>query len=114
MKFFEYPYVIITILVMFFLIMGLVGLFFTMKSVKTAKGTAEKGFCGIGKIENDFEKMAIGHEGIFLDKSIIRDYYDLTKGLLEETIVGRYEECGFRKGEVARLGMAELWYQCDA
>ena len=56
MKFFEYPYVIITILVMFFLTMGLVGLFFTMKSVKTAKGTAEKGFCGIGKIENDFEK----------------------------------------------------------
>lgn len=56
MRFFEYPYVIITILVIFFLVMGLVGLYFTMKSVKTAKGTAEKSFCGIGKIENDFEK----------------------------------------------------------
>ena len=56
MKFFEYPYVIITILVMIFLVMGLIGLYFTIKSVRTAKGTAEKSFCGIGKIENDFEK----------------------------------------------------------
>ena len=56
MKFFEYPYVIITILAMFFLVMALIGLYFTVKSVKTAKGTAEKSFCGIGKIENDFEK----------------------------------------------------------
>ena len=58
MQIFEYPYVIITILAIIFLLMGLVGLYFTMKSVKTAKGTAEKSFCGIGKIENDFEKAA--------------------------------------------------------
>ncbi len=57
MKVFEYPYVIITILVMFFLAMGMIGLYFTIKSVKTAKGIAEKSFCGIGKIENNFEKM---------------------------------------------------------
>ena len=56
MNFFEYPYVIITILAIFFVLMGLIGLYFTMKSVKTAKGTAHKSFCGIGKIENDFEK----------------------------------------------------------
>jgi len=56
MRFFEYPYVIITILVIAFLLMGLIGLYFTMRSVKTAKGTTEKSFCGIGKIENDFEK----------------------------------------------------------
>ena len=56
MQIFEYPYVIITILVMFFLLMGVIGLYFTMKSVKTAKGTVAKSFCGIGKIENDFEK----------------------------------------------------------
>ena len=56
MQIFEYPYVIITILVIFFLAMGLVGLYFTMKSVRTAKGTEEKSFCSIGKIENDFEK----------------------------------------------------------
>ncbi len=56
MKFFEYPYVIITILAMIFIVMGIIGLYFTMKSVRTAKGTAEKSFCGIGKIENDFKK----------------------------------------------------------
>ena len=56
MKFFEYPYVIITVLAMFFLLMGLVGLYFTIKSVKTANSTSAKGFCGMGKIENDFEK----------------------------------------------------------
>ena len=56
MKFFEYPYVIITIFVIIFILMGLVGLYFTIKSVRTSKGTAEKNFCGIGKIENDFEK----------------------------------------------------------
>ncbi len=58
MKFFEYPYVIITILVMIFLLMVLIGLYFTIKSVRTAKGTTEKSFCGIGKIENDFEKAS--------------------------------------------------------
>ena len=56
MRFFEYPYVIITILAMIFIAMGLIGLYFTVKSVKTAKETDEKDFCGIGKIENDFEK----------------------------------------------------------
>ena len=56
MKLFEYPYVIITILAMFVFVMGFVGLYFTIKSVKTAKGTAEKSFCGIGSIENDFER----------------------------------------------------------
>ena len=53
---FEYPYVIITFLAIFFLVMVLIGLYFTLKSVRTAKGTAGKSFCGIGKIENDFEK----------------------------------------------------------
>lgn len=56
MRFFEYPYVIITVLVMVFIVMGLIGLYFTIKSVKTVKGTAQKNFCGIGRIENDFEK----------------------------------------------------------
>ena len=37
----------------------------------------------------------------------------LTGGLLDGSIVGKYEEIGFRKGDVARLGQAELWYQCD-
>ena len=57
MRFFEYPYVIITILTMIFLVMGFVGLYFTMKSVKTAKGTEKKSFCGIGRLETEFDKM---------------------------------------------------------
>ena len=56
MKFFEFPYVIITIFVIFIFIMGLIGLYFTIKSVKISKGTVGKGFSGIGKIESDFEK----------------------------------------------------------
>ena len=56
MKFFEYPYVILTILGMIFLLMGLIGLYFTMKSVRTAKGTAAKGFCGTGRIEAEFDR----------------------------------------------------------
>ncbi|MBR6633804.1 MAG: EAL domain-containing protein [Clostridia bacterium] len=53
---FEYPYVIITVLATFFLITVLIGLYFTIKSVRTAKGSAEKSFCGIGRIEDDFKK----------------------------------------------------------
>jgi len=56
MHIFEYPYVIITILVMIIILMGLIGLYFTVKSVRTSKETAAKGFCGLGKIENDFER----------------------------------------------------------
>ena len=56
MQFFEYPYVIITILVIIFILMGLIGLYFTIKSVRTANSEAEKSYCSIGKIENDFEK----------------------------------------------------------
>ncbi|MBO5453225.1 MAG: EAL domain-containing protein [Clostridia bacterium] len=62
MKFFEYPYVIITILVMLFFLMCLIGLYFTVKSVKTSKETTQKSFCGIGKIENDFEKAVSKHQ----------------------------------------------------
>ena len=64
--------------------------------------------------ENSFEQLAVGHDAVTLDKQIVRDYRDLSAGLLDGSITGKYEETGFRKGDVARLGMAELWYQCDA
>ena len=64
--------------------------------------------------EQQYDCLAIGHDGILLDKRIIQDYLTLTSGLLDGTVVGSYETAGFRKGMVARLGMAELWYQCDA
>ncbi len=58
MQIFDYPYVIITILISVFVLMGLIGLYFTIKSAKTAEGTEEKNFCSIGKIESEFEKAS--------------------------------------------------------
>lgn len=60
-----------------------------------------------------FDHLSTGHGPATNDKTIIKDYVDLTAGLLDGSIVGAYEESGFRKGDVARLGAAELWYQCD-
>ncbi len=58
MRFLEYPYVIITVLVAIFILMGIIGLYFTLKSLKTVKETDDKGFCGINRIENIFEKAS--------------------------------------------------------
>lgn len=66
------------------------------------------------QVSSRYDCLAIGHDGITIDKQIIKDYMDLTAGLLDGSITGSYEESGFRKGDVARLGMAELWYHCDA
>lgn len=65
-------------------------------------------------MEASFDRLGVGHDEGTISKQIVKDYYDLTCGLLDGSIVGAYEETGFRKGDVARLGMAELWYQCDA
>ena len=90
MQIFEYPYVIITILAMIFLLMGLIGLYFTLKSVRTAKGTAEKSFCGIGKIESDFEKAGAARQ----NRSIVYISVSLEgmKRLYSESRVGRMYE----------------------
>lgn len=49
MNFLEYPYVIITMFVSIILLMGLSGLYFTMKSVNTAKGAQIKAFAAMQK-----------------------------------------------------------------
>ncbi len=64
--------------------------------------------------ESEFDSLAIGHDGTMIDKDIINDYLTITKGLLDGILIGRYEEKGFRKGDVLRYGKAEMWYQCDA
>ena len=56
MTVFEYPYVTVTILIIIFIALITLGLHFTIKSVKTEDETSEKDFCGIRKIENEFEK----------------------------------------------------------
>lgn len=65
-------------------------------------------------MEKDYDLLAIGHDGDVIPKGIVKDYLDLTEGLLNGSITGEYKETGFRKGDVAYLGAAELWYQCDA
>ena len=57
MVIFEYPYVIITILVFACLIMGGVGIYFTVKCVKTANGVEEKGFSGTGKLKSTYDAL---------------------------------------------------------
>ena len=65
------------------------------------------------KMEKEFDALAIGHNGPLENKSLIRDYLTLSEGLLNGSIRGKYMEKGFRKGEDASYGDAELWYQCD-
>ena len=73
MNYLESPYVIIAIFVSISLLMALCGLYFTMKSVKTAKGAAEKSFCGNVKIESEFVKAAIArktHSVVYISLSL--------------------------------------------
>ena len=65
-------------------------------------------------MQEAYDRLGVGHDAVTMDKQIVKDYLDLTTGLLDGSIVGAYEETGFRKGDVVRLGLAELWYQCDA
>ena len=103
MQIFEYPYVIITILAMFILVMGLIGLYFTMKSVKTSEGTSEQGFCALGKIEYDFEKAGTlrknrcivyisitldGMKRLYSDAKAVEIYEHVKKILLEHFCIG--------------------------
>ncbi|MBR5521417.1 MAG: MBL fold metallo-hydrolase [Oscillospiraceae bacterium] len=81
-----------------------------MKLVKRFNETVKR----LWELNTEYDVLAIGHDGTLMDKGIVKDYLDLTEGLLKGTITGEYQETGFRKGDVARLGKAELWYQCDA
>ncbi len=58
MSIFEYPYVIIMILVMVLLSMGILGLHFMRKSVKAGKDTLGKYVCTLSQIENEFRKAS--------------------------------------------------------
>ena len=62
MQIFEYPYIIITILVLFFIAIAAVGVYFAVRGVKTASGKDEKDFINISKLENDFAKSGKSRE----------------------------------------------------
>ena len=56
MQIFEYPYIIITILVFSFIILTAIGIYFAVRGVKTVNGKEEKDFVNISKLESSFEK----------------------------------------------------------
>lgn len=73
MTVFEYPYILI-IFSALFLAMILIGVYFTMKSVKAVSGTAEKDFCTIEKAEAKYaESEAMGKYRTIIYISIVLD-----------------------------------------
>lgn len=80
------------------------------KLIKILHDTMKK----LWDIRDSYDKMAIGHSDQFAPHELLEVYVKLTQGLLDGTLVGKYEEKGFRKGDVVRDGKVELWYQCDA
>ena len=56
MQLFEYPYIIITILVLCFIVLITIGIYFAIRGAKSAAGSEEKAFINISKLEARFEK----------------------------------------------------------
>ena len=50
MQLFEYPYIIITILVLCFIVLTAIGIYFAIRGAKTAAGSEEKAFINISKL----------------------------------------------------------------
>ena len=59
---FEYPFVIITILIICCLIAGAIGLFFAIKCSKTANESEEKGFYGVKRLEKEYRRICMGRK----------------------------------------------------
>ena len=56
MQIFEYPYIIITVLVLCFIFLSAIGAYFAIRGIKTANDQDEKDFINISKLESRFEK----------------------------------------------------------
>ncbi len=56
MKIFEYPYVIITIFVMCFAVMSIIGISCAIRGVRTAAGKADDEFSSLSKLGKDYKK----------------------------------------------------------
>lgn len=63
------------------------------------------------KYYDQIDKICMGHDGPFKDKSIIKDYLTLCEDLLSGKIEGNYENQEIREGYVVRRGLAEFWYE---
>ena len=84
MKLFEYPYIIMTIFVLCFLVLGGIGIFFARQGLKTARDMKESDFCNMYKMENIFERMLKAHINrcvIYISISLdsIRSLYSYSK-----------------------------------
>lgn len=62
MQILEYPYVIITLLGLCFLLLAAVGIYFAVRGAKTAKGREEKDFVNISRLESAFAKSGKAKE----------------------------------------------------
>lgn len=56
MQILEYPYIIITLLVLFFILLAAVGIYFAVRGIKTAGGKDEKDFVTLGRLQGEFER----------------------------------------------------------
>ena len=65
-------------------------------------------------LSDAYDTLLVGHENPVMHKEVVKDYLELTAGIIEGTLTGQYEEIAFRKGEVVRQNGIELWYKCDA
>ena len=66
MVIFEYPYVIITLLIFGFIILGAIGAYYAVQTVKVAKESEALDFSNINKLENTFDKLGRLRESRFV------------------------------------------------
>lgn len=57
MRIFEYPYIIITLLVFFFVVFCIISIYFALRGIKETKGTEQIGFSNISRLEGIFGKL---------------------------------------------------------
>lgn len=55
---FQYPFIIITILVFCIIIAGAIAVYFAMKGAKAANQQEEKGFCSTARLEKEYRKLS--------------------------------------------------------
>ena len=76
MEIFEYPYVILTILALCFIVLTAVGIYFAIRGAKTANCSEEKSFVNISRMESVFYKYGKTREErcIIYSKVLLDDF----------------------------------------
>ena len=91
MQIFEYPYIIITIFVLCFIALSVVGVLFAVKGVKTVNGKDKKYFTKISTLESSYEKSGklreercILYIGVSLDSFVSLYSDEQAEGVFDE------------------------------